>query len=212
MIQLVRSRALRVLGLPAAALTLALGLSTQAQATPSQVCGNGGTGYCLNDWGGAGASGDAIKMFNGGTTNDDFIVQEVNRCSGHDTVQSTAKGNTTNCPFSDTSLDAHFAGKTIVQIVYTNNETQCVGGGAGVSAALASCANPLSGSGGGTGVIQVMYSQTCFNGFSGTVFVNRAISDVDGTSWLVSGGNPGTLAEYIGAANTCWGGFQLFAP
>jgi len=44
-----------VLSLPAAPLTLALGLSTQAQAAASQVCGNGGTGYCLNDWGGAGA-------------------------------------------------------------------------------------------------------------------------------------------------------------
>lgn len=81
MIRSMWGRAIRVLILPAA-LTLALGLTTQAQATPSQVCGNGGSGYCLNDWGGAGHSGDVIKMFNGGTTNDDFFVQKVNRCSG----------------------------------------------------------------------------------------------------------------------------------
>lgn len=209
MIRSMRSRAIRVITLPMA-LTLALGLSTQAQATPSQVCGNGGSGYCLNDWGGGGHSGDVIKMFNGGTTNDDFFVQKVNRCSGRDTVEATLRGSPINCPFGNTSLDVDFFGKTIVQIVYTNNESQCVGA-TGATATLESCAQPITGAGGGNGVIQVMYSTTC-NGIGGTVFLNRALSDVNGDSWLVSGGNPGVAADYEGFEGTCWGGFQLFNP
>src|SRR5215471_2534943 len=114
MISIARSRIVRVAALPGAALALVVGLGVQpAGASTSQVCGNGGSGYCLNDWGGAGHSGDAIKMYYGGTTNDDFYVQKVNWCSGHDTVQSRGRGDSTDCPFANTNWDYNLRGDFI---------------------------------------------------------------------------------------------------
>jgi hypothetical protein len=220
MISIVRSRIVTVAALSAAALALVTGLGTQAAgASTSQVCGNAGAGYCLNDWGGAGASGDAVKMYNGGTMNDDFYVQEVNRCSGHDTVQSRTAPfhDSTDCPFADTFLDARYHGDDIVQITYTNNVTQCAGTNSNGRAVLASCANPISGGGGGNGVIMVMYSTSCAS-FSGPVFLNRYWSDAESQeTYLASGGNVGVQALYetpiLGSPpSTCWGGFQFFGP
>lgn len=57
-----------------------------------------------------------------------------------------------------------------------------------------------------------MEQQQGWVGISGTVFLNRALSDVNGDSWLVSGGNPGVAAADEGFEGTCWGGFQLFNP
>jgi hypothetical protein len=188
-----------------AVLALALGLGTQtAGASTSQVCGNGGSGYCLNDWGGAGHSGDAVKMYNGGTRNDDFYVQEVNRCNGGDTVTST-------CPFGNTSLDNQFLNDPIVEIVDTNAETECVGATSSDYAVLASCANPINGSGGGNGVIMVAV-QACYTPY-GYGFVNRYASDPHSRPyWLTSGGNPGVQAYYGSSSVSCWNGFQYFGP
>jgi hypothetical protein len=213
MISIVRSRIGRVVALPGLVLTLVVGVGVQAAgASTSQVCGNGGTGYCLNDWGGGGASGDAVKMYYGGTANDDFYVQEVNRCSGQDTVQSVYYHDSTNCPFGNTGLDQQFWGDPIVQITYTNNESQCVGSTSSDYAVLASCANPISGSGGGTGVIMVTVEAPC-SSHTDFAFADRYASDQHGRAyWLTSGGNVGVQAYYGSSNVSCWNGFQYFAP
>jgi hypothetical protein len=212
MISIARRRVARVVALPGAALALVAWLGVQpALASSSQVCGNSGTGYCLNDWGGAGQSGDAVKMYYGGTTNDDFYVQEVNWCSGHDTVQSTAAPHhdSTNCPFANTNWDANLAGDPIVQVTYINNTTQCVATTSSPKAVLGSCANPLSGSGGANGVINVLWNQSC-----GAYFMNRYWTDANSgnDTFLASGNAPGNQAQFTVGGGTCWGGFNLFAP
>lgn len=210
MISIVRSRIVRMAALLAATLTLVVGLGAHtASASTTQVCGNGGSGYCLNDWGGRGASGDAIKMYYGGTTNDYFFVQKVNRCDGGDTVTSTAYNDPSNCPFADTMLDHDLRGYSIVQITYINNTTMCVASTGSYYAVLGSCADPLSGSGGAQGVIMVLSQQT-----GGYVFIDRYVSDQSGAqAFLTSGGNVGVQANYYGYyGETYWGGFQIFDP
>lgn len=206
MISILRGRIVRV-ALPVAALALVAGFSTQgAAASSSQVCGNEGSGYCLNDWGGGGHSGDAVKMYYGGTSNDDFYVQDVNRCNGGYTVTATSYGDPSNCPFGDVSLDNTYRGQPIVQITYINNSAMCVGSTSSDYAVLASCANPITGSGGGTGVIMIQEG-----GGPPTFFVDRYASDQHSAArFLTSGGNVGVQANYNG--QTIWGGYQVFLP
>jgi hypothetical protein len=212
MISIVHRRIVKVVALPGVALALVAWLGVQpALASSSQVCGNGGSGYCLNDWGGAGQSGDAVKMYYGGTSNDDFYVQKVNWCSGHDTVQSTAAPwhDSTNCPFANTAWDANLHGYAIVQVTYINNTNECVATASAAKAVLGVCADPLSGSGGANGVINVLWPQSC-----GSYFMNRYWTDANGgrESFLASGNAVGNQAIYTSPGGTCWGGFNLFAP
>lgn len=205
-----RSKIIRMAGVPGAVLALVALLSVQpASASSSQVCGNGGSGYCLNDWGGAGQSGDAVKMEYGGTTNDAFYVQKVNRCSGHDTVQSIERGDSTNCPFANANWDYTLRGDPIVQIVYINNTSECVGSASSPNAVLGVCADPLSGSGGANGVVNVLWPQSC-----GSYFMSRYWTDANGgqDTFLSSGNAVGNQANYTVGGGTCWGGFQLFNP
>jgi hypothetical protein len=207
MISISRGRIGRIVALPtAAALALAVGLGTPtAEASTSQICGNGGSGYCLNDWGGAGQPGDQVNMYYGGTRNDDFYVQEVNRCNGYYKVTST-------CPFSHTAWDEDLYGDDIVEVVDTNNEGECVatmGGSFDPNyASLGSCANPVSGSGGANGVIDVLWPQSC-----GDFLLNRYWTDANegDETFLASSGYVGGPAYFV-SSGTCWGGFYLSGP
>jgi hypothetical protein len=71
------------------------------------------------------------------------------------------------------------------------------------------CANPLSGSGGANGVINVLWPQSC-----GSFFMNRYWTDANrgAESFLASGNAVGNQAIYSSPGGTCWGGFNLFAP
>lgn len=216
MISIVRGRVVKVIALPTAALTLALGLGVApAGASSSQICGNNGTGYCINAWNG----GPQVKMYYGGYYNDDFYVQEVNRCQGSYLVLSTQRGDGVNCPFANASQDYRWWHWPIVEIADTNNVTQCVGSttGSPYDAELAACADPLSGSGGGYGVIMVLTDGQ--NGqCAGYWFVDRYVSDINQelSAYLQSGGQLGSDAYYyVPTGNnlpSCWNGFQLFGP
>src|SRR5690348_7293797 len=62
----------------AVALALALTGQTRVLATQQQICGNGGSGYCMNDWNGA---YQYVKMYNGGASHEDFgVIFEVSAC------------------------------------------------------------------------------------------------------------------------------------
>lgn len=207
MISILRGRTVRIAALLAAVMALAVGLGTPAAgASISQVCGNEGSGYCLNDWGGAGASGDAVKMYYGGTRNDDFYVQDVNRCNGGYRVTARSYGDASNCPFADVSLDSNYRGQPIVQITYTNNSVMCVGSTSSDFAVLGVCADPITGSGGAQGVIMIQVG-----GAPPAFFVDRYASDQHSAArFLTSGGNLGVQANYNG--QTIWGGYQVFLP
>lgn len=208
MIGMLRNRMVRVIAVPAAVLALTAGLGIQAvSAANSAVCGNGGTGYCLNDWGGAGNTNDAVKMYYGGTRNDDFYVQDVNRCSGDDKVTSS-ENLQPDCPFASATLDGFFKGDTIVQITDTDSETECIGSTSSDNAVLTPCADPLGGSGGGQGVIMVEVPKKT----GGPAFLDRFVADQPsgGAGYLTSGGNPGVQANFD--SETQWGSFQQFLP
>ena len=210
MISILRRRTLRIVALPVAALILVmtLGIRPASAAPSSQVCGNSGTGYCLNDWGGAGATNDPIKMYTGSTTNDYFYVQAVNRCNARDLVTSTNHGDSNNCPFGNAALDDLYWHKTIMQIVYGNNPSQCVGSTSSFKAVLAPCANALVGSGGGNGVIMVAVGSS-----GATFFADRYAFDLHyPNGQLTSGGNPGLQAFFGGGSGTPWGGFAFLNP
>lgn len=176
-----------------------------AQAS-SQLCGNGGSGYCMNAWGG----GPYVKMYYGGYYNDDFYLRPVYACSGHATVQSTADGDSTNCPFTIPDIDHLYHKDLIVEVVYGHNG-ECVGtgssGGYPDVGYLGSCGNS-SGGGAANGVIDVQTDLYCSTGFG---LVNRYWTNQDSTyyvdiAYVTSGGSLGANL-YVGAtsAETCWG-------
>jgi hypothetical protein len=72
----------------AAAVALAGGLALAGSAAPAmavqqQICGNLGSGYCLNDWNNQGSG--FRSMYYGGNPNENFTAQFINRCGGHAT-------------------------------------------------------------------------------------------------------------------------------
>lgn len=165
-------------------------------APASQICGNAGSGYCMNDWNNGG-SGSPVKMYNGGYANDDFFTEYVDRC----TVASV----TPTCPFNDRNLDAHYNNSPIFQIVYAPNGLCVVAGASGgAQAALGKCANTNTGQGGANGVLQVKAaSSSCPHGVAINVFWTNSNNLVH---YLLSGGNPGQPLYLNSGSYTCWGG------
>jgi hypothetical protein len=186
-----------------AALALAANV-TPAAATQNQVCDNGGSGYCLNDWNAAGYNG-AVKMYNGNNSHEDFLAEKVDACDGSDIV--LASGGV-YCPFANHSLDQLYKGDEIRQIEYIPYG-YCIATNGSGGAILGTCAAGGSGTGGSNGVIMIAHHGTNGNCGLGVqwYFVNRYWSDHFGTTeTLESGGNPGVQA-YLdnGGLGTCWG-------
>jgi hypothetical protein len=201
-------RRITLTGVAAAALLTCLVLLAEipaAQAS-SQICGNAGSGYCMNAWNG----GPYVKMYNGGYYNDNFYYRVITACSGQAFVQSTAYGDRTNCPFFNSGADQAYHGDLIVELVYGNNG-ECVGTGGSGSypdyGYLGACGNG-SGSGAANGVVDVKVPDICY---SGAALVNRYWTDKDSpyyvnSAYVTSGGSVGAPL-YVGdtSSYTCWG-------
>ena len=190
----------KVLLVAAAFLLPFLAAVPAAQASSPNICGNGGSGYCINAWNG----GPYVKMYYGGYSNDNFYIRDVYMCSGSDLVQSTAHGEATNCPFSNQNLDSdpNFWNHPIVEVVYGNNG-ECVGTSANGYGYLGSCGNSA-----GSGAINGAFNVLWYDSGCGYAFVNRYWTNHNSdASYWVSGGNPNTYL-YVGRqeAWTCWGG------
>jgi hypothetical protein len=173
---------------------LALGAGiAPAAASQQQICGDYGSGYCLNDWGNGGI-GNAVKMYYGNSSNEDFYVQAIDRCGGGDKV-------TASCPFTNRSIDSDLIGDEIVQVRYGGN---CIASSAGGAAVMGKCNTPSTGNGGAMGTVDVIWLGSLANIY----WANEAAGDV---ACLQSGGNPGLqatyLVEYAGEPGcTSWGG------
>lgn len=177
-----------------------------AQAQISQICGNGGSGYCMNAWNG----GPYVKMYYGGYHNDNFYLETVSPCSGRNTVQSTMRGDATNCPFSDSLIDYLLWNNQIMEIVYGNNG-KCVGtgnlNGTPDVGYLGACGDDF-----GNGAIQGAFDVAIFGGqdcpSTSVLLVNRYWTNYYGSQerFVLSGGNPGTSLFVGSNVYTCWGG------
>lgn len=199
-----KRRALTVLA--AALLAIGLPISSPAYASSvPEVCGNGGSGYCLNDWGNA--AGGAVKMEFGGVANDNFILTLVYACNNSDEVSSScdsqwgAQGHT---------LD----GSLIFEIRYNRQGSpgfgQCVGTNGSGDAVLTACGD-AAGKGAGNGAIMAFLdrgSPACGSS-TRALYVDRYYSShYNVLAFLQTGGNPGISAflNYTDKATaTCWG-------
>lgn len=194
----------------AAAPSLALGIGLPATATQQQVCGNNGSGYCLNDWNGNQSANAAVKMYYGNSSNENFYEQAVKRCYNGsfgyvDTVLSTQDNDYQNCPFTNINLDYEFAGDQIVQIAYGSGQ-YCVASGSNNQAVLGTCANPSNGSGPANGVIMIV-TNNCGTDGNGQILMDRYASDQFGKEVNLDSGNaPGNQANFSSQQASCWGG------
>ncbi|HSX08999.1 MAG TPA: hypothetical protein VLF93_02510 [Candidatus Saccharimonadales bacterium] len=168
-----------------------------------QICGNNGTGYCLNDWNGNINDGAAVKMFNGGNSHENFFIQFIpNMCNN---------GNATStCPINVHGVN--LSGFPIVEIRY--GADSCLGTNSSGQAVLGACPDG-SGNNGSNGTIFVWWDTGTMTGpcalSTGSQFTgylaNRYWTNNDGQlEDLFSGGNPGVQAFFGGGNGTCWGG------
>jgi hypothetical protein len=158
------------------------------------ICGNDGSGYCLNDWNGGGL-GNAIKMYYGNSSNEDFYVELIDRCNGNYLVTAT-------CPSTDYSFDKSNEGSDVVQIVYGPNN-DCVadptGSGDGV---LGKCNYTSTGSGGAQGSVFIIDKSNDL-----VLYNNYWTNYDDSPNCMTSGGNPGQpliLFEFNQSLCTQW--------
>lgn len=171
-----------------------------AQAAQTEICGNAGTGYCLNDWN-DGGNGNAVKMYYGGNSNEDFYAVQVTSWCNHGKVDLS-------CPFTHAALDKMYNGDVIFEIDYGPGTSElCVGVDQYADAVLANKCPSVDATP-SNGTVFVQPKTPCGTGPGGapaTYAVNRYESDVAGsTSYLRSGGNPGVQA-YFSATPTCFG-------
>lgn len=180
-------------------LTAALSGAGMASAQTESLCGNGGSGYCMNDWN-DGGSANPVKMYYGGYSNDAFFLEAVDLCSSGPYV-------TSDCPFTNTTLDKNLEGEWIAQIVYSNNGL-CVGTNSSGDGALAKCNNTTTGTGGGNGTIVVLAVQGSCNASNEGILINRYYTNINGEyEEMASGGSVGSALNLeAGNSGTCWGG------
>lgn len=188
-----------------AALAFVLIITPGTAHAQQQICGNGGTGYCLNEWNGKTNIGAAIKMYYGGNSNENYYVHFLtNMCNGGYA--------TSTCPINAPGVNV--AGRPIVSIEFSGNNFGCVATNGSGQAVMGVCPDD-SGNGGSNGTIMVwqitgISTGACpFQGngtFSGYL-VDRYWSNTDQQQEdLFSGGNPGVQAFFGGGNGTCWGG------
>lgn len=179
----------------AAAITMAIAGTTPALATQQETCGNSGTGYCLNDWGGHDYANDPVKMYYGSSSNEDFYPFLLGNMCNNGYATST-------CPINVPGVN--LTGQEIVAIGY--GPGGCLVTTAGAFAVLGACPDSY-GNGGSNGVIMVTKTNSqCPGGGYQSYFVDRYWSNKDQRAvYLESGGNPGVQAYFQINSGTCWG-------
>jgi hypothetical protein len=165
-----------------------------------EICAQGGTGYCLNNWGGL------VKMENPGYTNDNFDwIRLTGYCDdGYVTNGVSSPGPA--CPFpAGSGLNNTYEGDQIVKIV-SGISNGCIGTDFSEHANVGACPPSSNGTGSNLWVI----GPTCFVGSgAGNYFINIYWSGQHGNgdaSSLESGGAIGAQA-YVAGNNpsaSCW--------
>ena len=199
-------RLLRRVALAVATVTMtgAVALVTNvapAFAQQQEICGNGGSGYCLNDWNNQ-VAGYPVLMYYGGNPNEEFSAQAINRCGGHNYVTDPDRGyGTTYCPFANHQLDYDTAGDPIVQLRYGSTNLCVAANTANGQAVMGDCNSVSTGTGGAVGTVQIEDL--------GELLYNLHYSSGATLYGLVSGGNPQQpLYMNRSGSFTVWGGLH----
>lgn len=173
-------------------------LSVPASASSQDICGNGGSGYCLYDWNDGGGSGSPIKMYYGNSSNEEFTALWLDQMCANGYATST-------CPIDVPHVN--LSGGFIVELSYINGG--CIATTGTALAVLGTCADP-SGNGGSDGVIMVEYHSS---GVTDPYLADRYWTNRDGQIVsLASGGNPGQQAFYAIGTTTALAGGDLNGP
>ena len=115
-----------------------------------EFCSNEGAGYCMNDWNGDHNQGAPIKMYYGGSSNEEFELQAINPCNSSPDPDDV----TETCPFVvGSGLNAKYDGSLIFQLYYPA-ANKCIGTSSAGNGILTGCNSP-AGTGGGDGTILI---------------------------------------------------------
>lgn len=180
-------------GLASLAVVGGVALTTPAHgATFPEICGNDGTGYCMNAWGG----GPQVAMYYGGVTNDAYATEDINPCNS-----TPANRVTPTCPFTvGSGMNSKLLNDTILRI-RNQNDGLCVGtDGSGFG--LEGACGDGNANGAANGVIMVKV----LTGTGGWWLVDRYWSNhVGNVEYVTSPGAVGYLVEMdVGTRITEW--------
>lgn len=177
-----------------AALALITGTSVMpAHASGGAICAQSGTGFCMNNWNGAGG---AIKMGQQGWPNQSFSAVQLTTMCGHGTVTGT-------CPFSNLALDSILFGEPIVKVAYSTGGCLGLSNSGGSSGFMETCPG-ANGTGGGWGTVMV-------EDFGCNVHLDDVrATDNGGTSTPFNWRSPGVVGgQVVTTTNrdggSCWG-------
>jgi hypothetical protein len=159
-----------------------------------EICAQSGSGYCLNDWNGAG-SGGAVKMYNSGVTNDNWQWIQLTGYCNRGYVDPS-------CPFPvGSGLDTTLNENPIFEMK-SSVSGACIGTDIYSNANLGACP-PI----GGTGVGSNIWVQH-YIGPSSYDYINVYWSGQRGNSgpaYLESGGAIGAQAFVTAYGGSVWG-------
>jgi hypothetical protein len=177
-----------------------------AFAAQQRICGNGGSGYCMNDWNNQ-TAGYPVLMYYGGDPNENFSYQKIDRCDGHNYVTAPSAGiGTTYCPFASQSIDAAYAGAPIVQLRYGSTNLCVAANTANGHGVMGDCNSVSTGTGGATGTVQI--EDLNYGNLINLYYTNQLGSNSFTYDGLSSGGNP-EQPLYMNSDEgnlTVWGG------
>jgi hypothetical protein len=147
-------RAFTLIGALGIGLVLVQPGATAARASQVAICGNNGTGYCLNDWNNGG-NGSPVKMYWGNNSNEHFVAVGLTFYCNNGRVSASQ-----NCPFSHHNLDQMFNNDIILEIQYSNG--LCVAANGNADAVLGAC--PTSTTSPANGTVMVQPATPCATG------------------------------------------------
>ena len=178
---------------------------TPATLGINSICGNGGSGYCLNAWNGGG-NGAQVKMFNGGVANDNYSVLSLSLMCHDGHVHANAPYGP--CPFENgTGLNTQMDGAAIIAIK-DNRNGLCVGTNSDDLGAIeAACPDALGNGGGWSTIYATTRSSACPNSNQFYAQSRYWSNAYDAKSSLASPGFSGGQAFVANAqpTGTCWG-------
>jgi hypothetical protein len=186
----------------AAGTTLFAQSGAYASAAPyPEVCGDNGSGLCLNNW--SGANG-IVAMYYNGSANDNMQAELINPCNS---AASTGAPDqvTHTCPFTvGYGLNNIFYGDQILQVEDLNSGL-CVGTDGDAGGTETAC-NDATGQGGGDGTIQVAVPAGAGN--AGSELINRYWTNAAPqiVAYVQSGGSVGAQLNMDGGTSpsTFW--------